>query len=306
MQQPRLQRTQGSMAPRRWNRYDVPMANGGLHAILVNYRCWRDAASCVQYLALAGLPPEQVVVVDCDSRDGSAERLRAHSPMGTVLALGENLGFAGGCNRGAGLALERGAEALMFLNTDTAFRPDFLSRLLGRAGDLATACVSPEIYWAGQPRRPWSAGAWRGRVPGTLRPRQPGDPERAVDYLYACCLVAGRAVWERVGPFDPGYFLYYEDMDWSRRARRLGTPLTVEPRARLWHAVGASTGGASSALRRYHLTRSSVRFFRGEGPGAIAVRCLLDARTALRLAALGQHQAAAAHLAGWRDGWRSP
>lgn len=274
----------------------------GLYVVLVNYRRWRDALRTVAYLKLAGLAPEQVLIVDCGSGDGSVEQLCARHPAESVLALAENLGFAGGSNRGATEALARGAASLLFLNTDTAFGMDFLTRLQSDAAPGGGAALSPEIFWAGQTQRPWFAGGWRGRLPGTLRLRALGDACTDVDYLWACCLWVDRATWQAVGPFDEGYFLYYEDMEWCERAAAMGVGRRVVPGARLWHSVGASTGGPDTALRRYHLTRSSQRFFRRHGPAAVAMRGLLDSRTAMRLAARGRRDLLAAHLAGWRDG----
>jgi GT2 family glycosyltransferase len=160
------------------------------------------------------------------------------------------------------------------------------------------------VFWTIPPDRPWFTGSWRGQLPGTFRARKLGDPARDVDYLWACCLYVGADTWRRVGPFDERYFLYYEDLDWCERARAAGVALRMAPEARLWHAVGASTGGPDTPLRRYHLSASSVRFFRGRGPAALLVRALVDGRTALVLAASGRRELLAAHLSGWRDGVR--
>lgn len=285
----------------------IPEPNrlSSLTAVLVNHRRWLDTARCIQLLELAGLPAEQVIVVDTASGDDSVTRLASRLPAGNLLSLPDNAGFAGGSNAGISTALVQGAQAVLLLNTDTVFRTDFLARLTGDAADLTGMCVSPEIFWSSAPSRTWFAGAWRGRLPGTLRLRHSGDAHTAVDYLWACCLLVGRAVWEAVGFLHPRFFLYYEDMAWCDRARRAGFDLRVVPAARLWHAVGSSTGGQDSPLRRYHLTRSSVLFFNGHGPAAVALRCLVDARTAAQLAAAGRADLVKAHLLGCRDGWRT-
>lgn len=139
-----------------------------------------------------------------------------------------------------------------------------------------------------------------------LRPAS--DARVQVDYLWACALLAGRAVWEAVGLFEEAYFLYYEDMEWCDRARACGVELCVVPQARLWHAPGASSGGEESPLRHYHLTRSAV-LYHGLAPyrsGRLGRWVLLArlARSTVRMAAQGQRELIPALWLGYRDGRR--
>ena len=64
----------------------------------------------------------------------------------------------------------------------------------------------------------------------------------ARDWLAGACMLVRRDVFTRVGPFDEGYFLYFEELDFFRRARALGVATWCEPRSRVVHLVGQSTG----------------------------------------------------------------
>lgn len=44
----------------------------------------------------------------------------------------------------------------------------------------------------------------------------------AVDWVSGACLIAPLEIFERVGELDEGYFMYWEDADWCRRAHALG------------------------------------------------------------------------------------
>ncbi|HMO10393.1 MAG TPA: glycosyltransferase, partial [Actinotalea sp.] len=88
---------------------------------LVNYRGAPDTITCLAGLAELDWPQDrlELIVVDNDSGDGSAESIRAASPGATVVESGANLGFAGGCNLGVEHAT---GEYVAFLNNDA--RPD--------------------------------------------------------------------------------------------------------------------------------------------------------------------------------------
>ncbi len=275
-------------------------------AVVVQYGSWQRAASCASFLAAAGLPPSQIVLVA--NGPGRPPAPSPRSLRGCQLIHPQaNLGFAGGCNLGLRQALRQGAQAILVLNPNTSFGPDLLEPLRTH-GEDTWQVRAPEIFVASQPNRPWFAGAWRGAWPATLRRRPAGHRCRRVDYVWACALLARREVWRRVGLFDERYFLYYEDMDWCDRARRLGVELTIVPEARVFHAPGASSGGEHSPWRRYHMTRSAVLYHgrggrRSAGPESAFFLARL-ARTAVSLAVGGRRAAFAAHLLGWRDGHR--
>lgn len=73
-------------------------------------------------------------------------------------------------------------------------------------------------------------------------------------------MLVRRDVFARVGLFDPGYFMYYEDCEWCLRACAAGYTLWYEPTARVWHTVAASSGGEGSPQEIYFRTVSVIRF----------------------------------------------
>jgi GT2 family glycosyltransferase len=81
-----------------------------------------------------------------------------------------------------------------------------------------------------------------------------------------------REVFETVGLMDEGYFLYFEETDFCRRARRAGWPVWHVPASRVVHLEGQSTGvtGANLAKkpRPAYWFDSRARYFRKHlGPG---------------------------------------
>ncbi len=78
-----------------------------------------------------------------------------------------------------------------------------------------------------------------------LEPAVWPEPGGTCDVIAGALLVLRREVWERVGPFDEGYFLFWEDDDWCRRGASLGLRAFYCAEATATHL-----GGASSALRQ--------------------------------------------------------
>ena len=66
-------------------------------------------------------------------------------------------------------------------------------------------------------------------------------------------------VFEKIGEFDEGYFMYYEDVDYCLRARAAGIRIVYKPEAVVYHKVGATTGGELSQLSIYYNNRN--RFY---------------------------------------------
>lgn len=73
-------------------------------------------------------------------------------------------------------------------------------------------------------------------------PLLPDHPEGRVDWVAGAGVMARLDVLKSLGFFDPGFFLYYEEVDLMRRAQAAGWQCLYVPRARILHAEGASTG----------------------------------------------------------------
>ena len=242
-----------------------------LWTVVLNWNGIADTLALIATLDRCRVPQgwsSRVLVVDNGSSDGSVERLAALHPQVEVLALGENLRFAGGNNAGLERALGRGADAVMLLNNDTEADPALLERLvLALEQDPAAAAAAPLIYLTAPRDRIWYAGGrcWVGLGHASHRGLFAHDRGQyreveATGYVSGCCLLARREAWERVGLLDERYHIYAEDADWSLRARAQGFRLLFVPTARLWHKVSASAG-AASPWKIYQRLRANLVLF---------------------------------------------
>jgi GT2 family glycosyltransferase len=235
--------------------------------IIVNYRTPALAVDCLRSLAGEDAGPHcRAVVVDNGSGDGSAaalaEAIHAHGwgAWAELLPLADNRGFAAGNNAALRqiLAAPHPPDYLLLLNPDTVVRPgavralaDFLDRH-PRAGIAGSRLEDPD----GTPqvsafRFPSVLGEWENGVRLGLVTRllhrhvvaPPVRPEAHVtDWVSGASLMVRRAVFEEVGLLDEGFFLYYEEVDFCRRAARAGWPCWYVPASRVVHLVSQSTG----------------------------------------------------------------
>ncbi len=97
--------------------------------------------------------------------------------------------------------------------------------------------------------------AWHRRAMAFWRSRTP----LSVPMLSGACILTPSAVVDRVGGFDPRYFLYYEDADWCRRARRTGYRLAYVPDAEIIHYYNQSAKHDPQGAWG-HALRSQARF----------------------------------------------
>jgi N-acetylglucosaminyl-diphospho-decaprenol L-rhamnosyltransferase len=283
---------------------DVPTAWA---AVVVNYNAGPALADCVASLVADG--PDDVVVVDNDSSDGSLEQLRSAHPEVTVVAAGENLGYARAAN--LGIAATR-APVVAVLNPDTLVRPGAGAALLARFGaepDLGAVgptLLNPDgtVYPSAR-SVPSVANAvghgllyfvWAGN-PFTRRYRQvdadAGRP-RDVDWVSGAAVWLRRAALDAVGGWDERYFMYVEDVDLCWRLRRAGWRVAYEPGAAVEHLLGISTASAPYRMIAEHhrsLYRFAARRFTGRRRMLLpAAAGFLGARAVL---AMAHHKAAA-------------
>ena len=278
--------------------------------VLVNWNRWRDTVACLESCAGLDYPHLHIIVVDNGSRDDSANHLRSRFPALHLIEMGANLGFAGGNNVGIHTALAMGAEYVWLLNNDTIVDPETLRALVevmerdptvGIAGSRISYLDNPGTLWfaGGFFVRPWGWVAHRGDC---IVDAGQYDSLAESDFVTGCSLLARTSVVRSIGPLDERYFLFWEDVDWSVRARRAGWRIVYVPGSRVLHKLGGSIPAMGTSLRWRYEGRNRLLFYRKLQPTAIpriAVGTLLNV---CYLVARGRPRAGLSLLRGLIDG----
>lgn len=253
--------------------------------VVLNWNTWRETVECLTALGSIEYSNITVIVVDNGSTNDSVARIRRAHPSVELLSTGSNLGYGGGVNAGIRAALERGAQFVWLLNNDTKPSPGALSALVRKAlekPDLG-AVGSVLMHMGSQTKvQAWGGGrvnCWFGRTSHAMSARE----DRWFHYLTAASVLLRSSALRKVGLFDEGFFLYWEDTDLSFRLRRKGWGLGVAADSVVLHKVGASSGGDRRRVDR-HSTASGIRFLRKHAKVAwISVPLFLASRVINRL-----------------------
>jgi glycosyltransferase involved in cell wall biosynthesis/GT2 family glycosyltransferase len=226
---------------------------GGLEVVVVAY----GAAGLLEraLAPLAGALP--VTVVD-NSGDPEVRRV-ALAAGARYLDPGANLGFGAAVNRALADPLVPGADVLL-LNPDARIDVAGVHALHARlrAGADLAAVGPAQVDEDGRPARvlwpyPTPGGAWRQAL-GL------GVPQTADGFVIGSVLLLRAEALAAVGGFDEAYFLYSEETDWQRRARRAGWRSAVVPEVVARH-VGAGTS-ADPTRRDTHFHAGQERYLR--------------------------------------------
>lgn len=281
-------------------------------AITVTYRggdssrAW--AAALLESLRLVrpGAVELTVIAVDNASSDGTAADLRKVAPWIQVLDMPHNAGFAAGCN--VGVRHAGNVDLIALINPDVRVHESFLTSLVAIDWPADVAARGPRVLTPeglieqsarGFPRL---TTAMFGRtslltrlLPGVpvvrreLRALPIAEPSD-VDWVSGACIVMPRERFDRVGPLDEGYFMYWEDADWCRRAHEAGLRIVYDPRMVVTHHQGSSSRSRPVATTvAFH--RSALRYWRIHAAGSlfsvVAAAGLLAVRCSLKLFAVG-------------------
>lgn len=230
---------------------------------IVNWNTRELLNDCVSHL-LAEDESRAVWVLDNGSTDGSAAALRERHPTAHVIESPTNRGFAGGLNE---LLRQCPADFLLVLNTDARPMPGAIAMLHDYlARHRWVAAVGPRLddganRWLGCHDRFPTVRQEIANVLGLRTSRQHQDTRASIDWIEGACMMLSAVAVHEVGPLDPGYFMYNEEVDWCYRAHQLGWQIACLPDARVRHFVG----GSGNRLRRAQLCSSKIRYQRLHG-----------------------------------------
>jgi GT2 family glycosyltransferase len=185
------------------------------------------------------------LVVDNGSEDGTVAYLEGEWPGIRVLALSENLGFAGAVNRGIEAT---GGEYVALLNNDIELDPDWLGELVATLDSYPNAAsATPKLINYYDHDVLDGAGdelSWSGVcIRRGYRRRDTGQYDTPEEVFSACggAALYRRSALEQIGLFDEDFFAYLEDVDWGFRARLAGYGCRYVPSSLAYHMAGATT-----------------------------------------------------------------
>jgi N-acetylglucosaminyl-diphospho-decaprenol L-rhamnosyltransferase len=250
-----------------------------LRVVAVTYSPGESLDGFLTSLDAATTRPVEVVLADNGSTDGSPERAAGRYPHVRVLPTGGNVGYGPAAN--VGLADRRRGWALV-ANPDIRFEPGALDELLAvaarwpRAATVGPAIRTPDgqLYPSARDLPSLSTGVGHALLgwvwpanPWTARYRREREAprERTAGWLSGSCFLVDLEAFHSVGGFDPGYFMYFEDVDLAQRLGRRGWLHVYAPTSVVVHEGGHATRREPHRMQRVHHT-SALRYLAREYP----------------------------------------
>jgi N-acetylglucosaminyl-diphospho-decaprenol L-rhamnosyltransferase len=240
--------------------------------VTVTYSPGKSLTTFLDTLANASNRHLDIVLADNGSTDGSIQEA-AERPGVRVVETGGNLGYGRAANAGVH---ETTAEFVVVANPDIEWEPGALDELLAaaqrwpRGASFGPLIHTPDgaIYPSARalpslgrgighalcgwwwPANPWTAA---------YRVEKQVPVERTAGWLSGSCLLLRRDAFDAVGGFDPGYFMYFEDLDLGDRLGKAGWQNVYAPAAVVCHAGGHATSRDAARMAAEH-HRSAWRY----------------------------------------------
>lgn len=296
--------------------------------LIVSFNTRELTTACLDSLVLQTRTARyETIVVDNASHDGSADAIARHASSPRLIGLKRNIGFAAANNRAAGEACGR---YLLLLNPDTIVCDRAVDRLVAFArANPAAGIWGGRTLFADGSLNP--ASCWSRMTPWNLFCRAAGltglfkgselfngeafggwrrDTARQVDIVSGCFLLIERELWQRLGGFDPLFFMYGEEADLCLRAGVLGARPLVTPDATIIHYGGASERVRADKMVRLLAAKASLIERHWHGPRrhlGLALHALWPLTRAVAwqaMAIVDRGEVAQRSAQSWREVWR--
>jgi GT2 family glycosyltransferase len=256
--------------------------------IIVSYKMKRLVKNCIRAIRESSISvPYEIIVVDNDSRDGIEELMKENFPEIKLIMSPKNLGMGGGNNLGIKAAQ---GKYVLILNPDIFVFHDSIQKMYDYIkNDPKAGVVSPRLL---NPDKTLQSTCyrWHGALTPLYRRTFLGKTSfgkkdldrflmkdfdhltvKEVDWCQGSCWLAPKKVFDQVGLFDEGYFMYFEDTDLCRRVWNAGFKVVYLGNVEMIHMhTRQSQGGLlkifTNKLTRAHI-RSWVKYVRKFGKG---------------------------------------
>lgn len=219
--------------------------------VVINYNGLEHTRRCLDGLAAQDYHGFETIVVDNGSEGGEAAAVEREYPAVRVVQTGVNTGFAGGAN--AGYLAARG-KYLILLNNDAVPEPGFVRELV-EAIEKTGADAGCGVLLEGDAPPTNDTLNLLGRNISAV------FGEQALTFYPSggAAIIRTESVM-RLGVelFDPGYFIYHEDVNLGFRIRLAGGEVIKIPQARARHEGGATTRKLPYSRVRYYQTRNRL------------------------------------------------
>lgn len=218
----------------------------------------------------------EIFIVDNNSQDGSVEMINSDYPQVKLLALPKNIGFGAANN----LAIKDAkADYIFLLNPDTEITADFFVKIFEyMENNPAVGIVGPKIKNDDASQQPsvrrepdlLSQILILLKLKNVLVDNKllnkylfkdfDYNKVQTVDQIMGAAMFIRRSVFDKIGLFDEKFFIWFEEVDFCKRAKQAGVIIKYFPEAVIIHH-GAKSFSKSGILRKQIIFNKSLLYY---------------------------------------------
>ncbi len=236
---------------------------------ICNYNGKQYVIDCIRSLMSQTMQDFDIYVVDNASTDGSAEGI-AENFGNTVHVLqnSDNLGGAGGFDRGLKYGLNSGYQYIALLDNDITLDSEAIGKLYEYLEEHEdTGIVGAKIYVMDEPDLIQDFGNYidfenyRERLCYCNIKDSELIPEvHECDYVPSCAILIRSEMLEISGTMPADNFIYYDDIELSYKMRKNNFKVAAYGGAKVWHK-GGFRKAAVNTFSKYYFLRNRLNFF---------------------------------------------
>ena len=247
-----------------------------LSIIIVSYRSWNRLDACLKSIAAQSMDDIEVIVVDNHSDDGQAHEFISMHPQVRFILQDTNAGFAQACNRGA---KEAKGSWLLFLNPDTVLQTNTLLPLLKRVSDEPTWKLIGirQLNDQGKDTHPhglflkwWNVWAPMRSLERLIKGEKSSKqylsttPIAYPDWISGAFVLIRKNDLLELGGWDERFWMYFEDMDLSKRAAEKGWKRVLYNELVCTHSHGGSSriNPETKAITKSAVIISAIKYLK--------------------------------------------
>jgi len=212
----------------------------GVSVVIPNYNGRELINICLASLYKQGVAPDEIIVVDNGSNDGSRELIKRKYSEVRIISFSKNQGFSKAVNVGVKKARY---DKIFILNNDTELARDCLEYLLEDLKKKPNiSAIVPRILLPD--KKIDSAGGFINELGQAFHRREKEISKNRFEEVFlitGAAVLCRRNIFEKVGFFEEKFFAYGEDVDWSFRAQLKGCEFKCDHRAIVYHRHKATS-----------------------------------------------------------------
>ena len=215
--------------------------------VIPNYNGEKYLEKCLDSLMEQSLKPDEIIIVDNDSKDKSIDIINKYKNKIKLVVLDKNYGFSVAVNRGI---RESNSEYVALLNNDTELDKNWLKELVKciSSDKNIFSCCSKMLRYdnrniiddAGDF---YTALGWEQKIGDGANAYKKHMESKEVFSACAGAAIYRREIFDKIGYFDENFFAYMEDVDLSYRAKIYGYKNYYCADAKVYH-IGSATSGS--------------------------------------------------------------